>query len=202
VHSKQVAEDKPMSVETLAKSIHDYFWYRRKVSEGTKGPIEYEFTKKEVILCQDGLPGKSVWLVIKRTLEDNPTYHYSISNAPASTRLDTFVWLSGMRWPIEQSFKETKSELGMDHYEVRKYSAWNHHILMCMLTHFFLWHLMITLGEKAPAITFPQMKSLLEVVLPLRVFDIQNVIEMVRGIQKKNHLAFLAHKNKKLKVPL
>jgi len=24
----------------------DYFWYRGKVSEGTKGPIEYEFTKR------------------------------------------------------------------------------------------------------------------------------------------------------------
>ena len=155
---------------------------------GTKGPIEYEFTKRQIILSQDGLPGRSVWLVIKRTLGDNPKYYYSISNAPASTRLDTFVWLSGTRWPIEQCFEETKSELGMDQYEVRKYAGWNHHILVSILSHFFLWHLMITLGDKAPAITLPQMRTLLEVVLPLKVFTIEDVIDKVQWIQKKNHL--------------
>jgi SRSO17 transposase len=66
----------------------------------------------------------------------------------ARHRLAKFVWLSGVRWAIEQCFEETKTELGMDHYEVRKYSGWNHHILTCMLGHFFLWHLKIRLGEK------------------------------------------------------
>jgi SRSO17 transposase len=201
-HSKQVAENNPLSVKAIAKSTHKYFWFRRRVSEGTKGPIVYEFTKRQVTLCQDGLPAKSVWLVIKRTLGDNPTYYYYISNAPISTRLKTFVWLSGMRWAIEQCFEETKSELGMDHYEIRKYSGWNHHILMCMLAHFFLWHLMITLGQRAPAITLPQMRTLLEAVLPLRVFGIEDVIEKVRLTQKRNHLAFITHKNKQLKLSL
>lgn len=152
VHSKTVlekTEKKPMTVETLAKNINDYFWYRRKVSEGTKGAIEYEFTKRQIILANNGLPVKTVWLVMKRTIGENPKYYYYISNAPVSTRLKTFVWLSGMRWPIEQCFEETKTELGMDHYEVRKYAGWNHHILTCMLAHFFLWHLKIRLGKKS-----------------------------------------------------
>ena len=71
-----------------------------------------------------------------------------LSNAPVSARLPIFVWLSGLRWAIEQCFEETKSELGMDQYEVRKHRGWNHHILMCMLAHFFLWHLKIRLGGK------------------------------------------------------
>ena len=149
--SKRVVEStdkKPITVELLAKNINDYFWYRRKVSEGTKGPIEYEFTKREVVLSKNGLPWKTVWLVIKRTV-DRSTYSYFISNAPRSTRLTTFVWLSGLRWAIEQCFEETKTELGMDQYEVRKYPGWNHHILTCMLAHFFLWHLKIKLGEKS-----------------------------------------------------
>ncbi len=151
MRSKLVAkptEKDPISVKTLAENINDYFWYRRKVSEGTKGPIEYEFTKRQVVLSKDGLPWKTVWLIIKRTIEENPTYSYYISNAPVSTRLKLFVWLSGIRWAIEQCFEETKTELGMDHYEVRKYPGWNHHILTCMLAHFFLWHLKIKLGEK------------------------------------------------------
>ena len=152
IRSKLVVEEtekKPVSVKTIAENINDYFWYRRKVSEGTKGPIGYEFTKRRVVLSKDGLPWKTVWLIIKRTLEDNPTYYHYISNAPDSTRLKTFVWLSGMRWAIEQCFEETKSELGMDQYEVRKLSGWNHHVLSCILAHFFLWHLKIKLGKKS-----------------------------------------------------
>jgi SRSO17 transposase len=142
-------EKKPMKVSHFAKSLHDVFWYRRRVSEGTKGPIEFEFTKRRVTLCRDGLPGKTVWVVIRRTIGDAPSYSFFISNAPTGTRLKTFVWLSGIRWAIEQCFEETKTELGMDHYEVRKYPGWRHHMLSCILAHFFLWHMRIRLGEKS-----------------------------------------------------
>jgi len=140
---------KPISVEELAKNINDYFWYRRKVSEGTKGPIVYEYTRRRIILSAAGLPQKTVWLLIRRTLAEEPKYSFFISNASASTKLKTLIWLSGLRWAIEQCFEETKTELGMDHYEVRKFTGWHHHMLTCMLAHFFLWHLKIRLGKKS-----------------------------------------------------
>ena len=152
IRSKTVLEKtakKPITVSTLANNINDYFWYRRKVSEGTKGPIEYEFTKRRIILSNNGLPQKTIWLIIRRSIEEQPVYKYYLSNAPTSARLSLFVWLSGIRWAVEQCFEETKSELGMDHYEVRKYTGWHHHILTCMLAHFFLWHLKIRLGKKS-----------------------------------------------------
>jgi len=152
IRSRTVLEKtakKPIAVSTLARNINNYFWYRRKVSEGTKGPIEYEFTRRRIILSNNGLPQKTVWLIMRRTIDDQPVYKYYLSNAPTSARLSLFVWLSGIRWAVEQCFEETKSELGMDHYEVRKYTGWHHHILTCMLAHFFLWHLKIRLGKKS-----------------------------------------------------
>ena len=140
---------KPLSVSTLAKNTSDFFWYRRQVSEGAKGPIVYEFTRRKVILASSGLPQKTVWLLIKRTIGSDQEYSYYISNASRSTSLRTLVWLSGLRWAIEQCFEETKTELGMDHYEIRKYPGWHHHILTCMLAHYFLWHLKIRLGKKS-----------------------------------------------------
>ena len=85
-------EKAPLAVEVLAKSIHDCFWYRRQVAEGTKGPSAYEFPKRPVMLCKERLPDKTVWLVMKRTIGAKHVYYYSISNAPVSTRLRTFVW--------------------------------------------------------------------------------------------------------------
>jgi SRSO17 transposase len=142
----------PSTVATLAAHLPASSWYRRQVSEGTKGPIEYEFARQRVTLCKDGLPERTVWLVIKRTLSAEPAYAYAISNAPASTPLRTFVWLSGLRWAVEQCFEDSKTELGMDHYEVRKYTGWHHQMLMTMLAHFFLWHLKLRLGKKSPRV--------------------------------------------------
>jgi SRSO17 transposase len=63
--------------------------------------------------------------------------------------LRTFVWLSGLRWAVEQCFEEGKTALGMDHDEMRKYAGWHHHLLTTMLAHFCLWHLKIHLGKKS-----------------------------------------------------
>jgi SRSO17 transposase len=139
----------PCSVAALAARLPASSWYQRTVSEGTKGPITYAFARQRVTLCKEGLPARTVWLVIKRTLGAAPVYSYAISNAPASTPLRTFVWLSSLRWAIEQCFEEGKTELGMAHYEVRKYAGWHHHMLTTILAHFFLWHLKLRLGKKS-----------------------------------------------------
>src|SRR5206468_4220534 len=139
------------TVAALAQAIPATFWYRRTVSEGTKGPITDAFARKRIMLCKEGQPTTAVWLLIKRTLGAHPRYWYYVSNAPMSAPLRLFVWLSGVRWAIEQCFEETKTELGIDHYEVRKYPGWHHHMLTTMLAHFFLWHLKLRLGKKSPS---------------------------------------------------
>ena len=152
VRSKRVVltpNNAPNSVAMLAASLPASSWYQRTVSEGTKGPLAYAFARQRVTLCKEGLPERTVWLVIKRTMGAEPAYAYYISNAPASTPLRTFVWLSGLRWAVEQCFEESKTELGMAHYEVRKYPGWHHHMLTTMLAHFFLWHLKLRLGKKS-----------------------------------------------------
>jgi SRSO17 transposase len=139
----------PPTVERIAKRLPETCWSRRTVSEGTKGPIVYECSKRQVTRCREGMPDRAVWLVLKRTVGAEPSSWSSLSNAPLRTRLPTLVWLSSVRWAIEQSFEEAKSEPGMDHDEGRKHPGWHHHLLICMLAHFFLWHVNIRLGEKS-----------------------------------------------------
>ncbi len=139
----------PRAVAKIARELSVTGWYRRTVSEGAKGPITSEFARKRVRLCKDGQPAQTVWFVMKRSLGEHPTSWYDISSAPVRGSLRLLVWLRGVRWAVEQCVAETKTELGMDHYELRKYMGWHHPILTCMLAHCFLWHMKLRLGEKS-----------------------------------------------------
>ena len=82
----------PSSVAALAARLPASSWYPRTVSEGTKGPMVEAFARQRVTRWKEGLPDRSVWLVIKRTLGANPVSSYSSSHAPARTPWRTFVW--------------------------------------------------------------------------------------------------------------
>jgi SRSO17 transposase len=141
----------PCPVAAVAARLPASRWYRRQGSVGTKGPSVDEFARQRVTLCKDGLPERTVRLVIKRTLGAEQIDSYYTRKAPASTPLRTFVWLSGLRWAVEQCFEEGKTELGMDHDEGRKYPGWHHHMLTTRLAHCFLWHLKLHVGKKSPS---------------------------------------------------
>jgi hypothetical protein len=68
----------PCSVAAVATSLPASRWYRRTVSEGTKGAIGYAFARTRVTLCKEGLPARTVWLVLRRTLGAEPAYAYYI----------------------------------------------------------------------------------------------------------------------------
>ena len=99
---------------------------------------------------QEGLPDRTVWLVLKRTVGTNPIYSYYIRKAPASTPWRPLVWLSGVRWASEPCFDAGKTALGMAHDAGRKYPGWYHHRLTTRLAHGFLWHLKLHWGKKRP----------------------------------------------------
>jgi len=79
-------------VAALAQSLASSCWYRRMVSEGTQGPIADAFARKRVTLSKDGLPKRTGWLGLTRTLGSSPTDSSSLSTAPESTPLRLFVW--------------------------------------------------------------------------------------------------------------
>ena len=85
----------------------------------------------------------------------------------------------------------------MDHYEVRKYTGWHHHMLTTMLAHFFLWHLKIHVGKKAPALTVSQIRRLLEAVLPWQRERIADALELLAWRQRRNHSAYLSHRKRR-----
>jgi SRSO17 transposase len=41
-------------------------------------------------------------------------------------------------WRIEEGFQQAKTEVGLDHYQVRRWPGWYRHITLALLAHAFL----------------------------------------------------------------
>ena len=192
------ARKHPMPVSQLVKKIQKQDWVRAVIKEGSKGPIVCEFAFLRVTESRSGLPAGQLWLIIRRNLDDPSEVKYFFSNAPVSLPLAELVRVCGMRWPIETIFEEAKGEVGMDHYEMRSWIGWHHHMLLVSLAHHFLVRLRIQFQELAPALTIYQIRILLCSVLPSFIFDVQAALERVHYYQKCNFAAYLSHRKRKL----
>lgn len=122
----------------IAAQLPERAWRYYTIKEGTKGSIQAEFTLVRVTRSKKGdRPGAEATAVFRRCLEDG-TMRVFLTNAPKRIAKRKLVWVGGMRWPIETAFEEAKGEVGMDHYEVRTWKGWHHHMTQTFLAHHFL----------------------------------------------------------------
>jgi SRSO17 transposase len=131
-------EPAPQRVDQLAAAVPLDAWQPYLIKEGSKGPLVAEFAFQRGVAVRAGLPGPDGWLVFRRGLGENPELKVYLSNAPTHTPVAALVRVAGMRWPIETAFEESKGGLGLDHYEVRSWLGWHHHMTLCLLAHHFL----------------------------------------------------------------
>jgi len=138
---------KARSVREVAEALPTEAWTRQTIKEGSQGPMVAEFAAIRVVAVRNTLPGPEVWLVLRRHLETGELKTY-LCNAPVDTTLAQLVHMSGMRWPIETCFEDSKQLLGMGDYEVRSWTGWHHHMTLIILAHFFVVRMSLRLKKK------------------------------------------------------
>jgi len=139
----------PLEMRTLMVQLPRAAWQRRKIQEGSKGPLIVELAFVRVTPVRGGLPGARGWAIFRRTLGSQPETKFYLSNAPADCPKQELTHITGMRWPVETALEEGKGEVGLDQFETRTWQGWHHHMLQSFLAHLFLMHLRLLFQKKA-----------------------------------------------------
>jgi SRSO17 transposase len=130
-----------------AAALPEEAWQPITVAQGEQGARTYLFASERVRESCEGKPGKVTWLIHRKNLDAREARYY-FSNAPEQTPLWVLAQVGAARWPIETEFETGKSHVGMDEYEVRSWSGWNHPITMCFLASAFLLSMQQEWGKK------------------------------------------------------
>ena len=95
--------------------------------------------------------GPETWLVRQLTTGELKTLRRATHHQTSRCRVGSRI--SGMRWPIETCFEQSKQYLGMSAYEVRSWRGWHHHMTLCILAHLFLNDQQLRLKRNASGLT-------------------------------------------------
>jgi SRSO17 transposase len=125
-------------VDALARRFDERAWQRIQVAEGTLGRRVYEFAFRRVVERCGRRPGREGWLMVRRSLDQEPEIKYFLSNAPSTADPERMAVVGSERWRVESCVKEAKGQTGLDESEGRNWNHWHHHTALSMLAHAFL----------------------------------------------------------------
>jgi SRSO17 transposase len=123
------------SAAQLAAAVPAEQWVACSAGHGAKGRRLYDWTRLE--LATPATSEMARWLLVRRRRRDGELAFYACYS-PAGTSLVGLVRVAGARWAVEEGFEQAKGEVGLDHYEVRKWPGWYRHITLALLAHAFL----------------------------------------------------------------
>ena len=162
---------RPLELRALLTQLPRSAWHRRKIKEGSKGPLMVELAFVRVTPVQSQLPGPRSWAIFRRSLHSQPETKFYLSNAPTDCSRQELTRIAGMRWPVETALEEGKGEVGLDHYETRTWQGWHHHMLQSFLAHLFLMRLRILFQKKVQLSPQPR-----RINWPQRLFSTNSII--------------------------
>ncbi len=131
-----------VSVENMLKyspELRDQEWVRYRVKDGQKGPMLWE-VKHATFFLQgpDGLPMGPWRLMVARNVLDPSEIKFFVSNASPETSVGTILLAAFSRWRVERCFEDDKGEVGLDHYEGRRYPGLKRHLILSSISYLFL----------------------------------------------------------------
>jgi hypothetical protein len=121
--------------QLLAARVPATQWIACSAGQGAKGRRLDDWTRIQLASPATSELGR--WLLVRRSRSDGELAFYACYG-PAATPLVGLVRVAGTRWAVEEGFEQAKGEVGLDHYQVRRWPGWYRHVTLALLAHAFL----------------------------------------------------------------
>lgn len=131
-----IGDDEPVELRKLATEIPAGSWKLVELRPGEANPRTSRFAALRVRSAHRAShgkpPGPERWLVFEWPEGDSAPSHYFLSSMPADTELAELARVAKHRWRVERDYQDAKQEVGLEHYEGRRWVGFNHHLTICM----------------------------------------------------------------------
>ncbi|MFD8533125.1 IS701 family transposase [Streptosporangium canum] len=178
------------SVSDIAAGVADRHWHRYRAGTGAKGPRWYAWAWARI---DESEAQGYRWLLIRRNLTTGELAFYRCY-APTPMPLTALVKVAGIRWAVEECFQAAKGQVGLDHCQVRGWTAWHRHITLAMLALAFLSALTVlqpACGIEHIALTMPEIRRLFAALIPTRHRPAEEVLRW--SCWRRRHQAIARH---------
>jgi len=134
---------KTLTVADYANQIVQRKGFRKTTwREGANGELSALFAARRVLpIADDGVKRAEtevVWLLMEwENGESKPSKYYFIT-APILFARKQLVRQVKQRWRTERAYQDLKGQLGLDHFEGRRYPGWHHHLSVVLSCYAFV----------------------------------------------------------------
>jgi len=192
--TKYRSDQKGIEVRDLVKAFPAQRWKKVTLRKTTRGVLRVRIGRCKVYIWDGNSDKVKLWtLIVTQSLGDNPDTKISLSNAPKHTNLKRLGWMQRQRFWIERTFEDAKSECGMADYQVRKWSAWHHHMALVMMAMLFMLSERMYHKDTYPLLSCADIEDLLSHFLPRRDVSEEEVIFQLEQRHRQRQQAMESH---------
>ena len=195
---KQKAKEQPLEARQIASQLDRSHLKRMYIRDTERGPLWSLLAFLRVYPVVNELPGKETWLILRKD-EGEKKLKYQYCNAPSDIPIERLAEMSHSRYWMERAIQDAKGEAGLDEYELRSWRGWHHHMTMTILSMLFLLELQLDWQPKAPELTLQDVREILEIILPKREM---NPDEILKIIEQKHKAKLSARRSKHRKYEI
>lgn len=132
----------PVSVKDLALGLPKRTWRTIEWREGSAEALSSRFARVRVRAArrddQRHETRPEEWLLIEWSRGESEPTKYWLATLPADATLHRLVYFAKLRWRIERDYQELKQEVGLGHFEGRRWRGFHHHATLCIAAYGFL----------------------------------------------------------------
>ena len=198
---KYRTDKESVEVGNVVSSLPAGIWKTTTLRDTTRGGLKVQICRLPVYVWDgESERVKGCTLIVTKSLGANPDTKISLTNAPKGTTLRRLGWMQRQRYWVERVFEDAKSECGMADYQVRKWSAWHHHMALVMMAMVFMLSERIRHKDTYPLLSCSDIEELLARFLPRRDVTKEEVISQLeyRHSQRQKAIDSHARRQKKL----